>query len=199
MVLAIPAPAARSVLEEAGQPERPLLATEYSATVLVGLAVERGWQVPPALERTYGMLLPRSERGTIAAVGIESRKNRDRVADGELLNLMLSGAAGAELATADEATILARVLPDAGRVFPGVSRAMRFAHVVRWPEAEPRSPVGRARAVAAYRQLWPDTDRRVVLAGDYVGTPFAEGAAHSGEWAARSVADALLQAGHRSG
>lgn len=190
VVLAVPASGARSVLQEIRELERPLLATEYSATVLVGLAAERGWRVPPALERTYGVLIPRSERGAIAAIGIESQKSGDRAATGELLSLMLSGAAGAELVTADDETIVARVLPDAERLFPGVSRAVRFAHVVRWPEAEPRSPVGRARAAAAYRHGWALTDRRVVLAGDYAGTPFADGAAETGEWAARSVAEA---------
>ena len=170
-----------------------------SITVLVGLAVDRGWRVPSALERTYGVLIPRSERGAVAAIGIESQKNGDRAAKGELLNLMLSGAAGAELATADEAAILPRVLPDAERLFPGISRAIRFAHVVRWPAAEPRSPVGRVRAAAAYRHLWALTDRRVILAGDYAGTPFADGAAETGEWAARSAAEALLQTGHPGG
>ena len=198
VVLAIPASAARSVLRDIREFERPLLSTDYSATVLVSLAVDRGWRVPAALERTYGLLIPRSERGTIAAIGIESKKHEDRVATGELLNLMLSGGAGAELVAADEATILARVLPDAERLLPGISRAIRFAHVVRWPEAEPRSPVGRARAVAAYRHLWAQTDRRVVLAGDYTGAPFADGAAETGQWAARSLAEALLPMGlHR--
>jgi oxygen-dependent protoporphyrinogen oxidase len=69
---------------------------------------------------------------------------------------------------------------------PGIGGAVTMTHLIRWSAAEPRSPVGRARAVAAYRrQARPD--RRVLLAGDYVAFPWTDGAAESGEWAAAEL------------
>lgn len=70
----------------------------------------------------------------------------------------------------------------------GRDDAVTAARVQRWEAAEPLSPVGRARAIAAYRAS-ADARRRVLLAGDYMGSPWTDGAAETGMWAARTLLD----------
>ncbi|MCR2237235.1 hypothetical protein NSX43_25020, partial [Salmonella enterica] len=96
------------------------------------------------------------------------------------------GRAGARLQDADERRVLAEVLPELGRHFPGLVGRIDFTHFCRWPAAEPLSAVGRARAIRDYRRQWRDADP-VVLAGDYLAMPTTDGAAHSGEWAAAAL------------
>lgn len=194
IVLATTASAARALYQPDCPATRAILATDYSATINIGIAVPGGIATPMVADRVYGLLLPRSERRTIAAVGIESRKSRGAVPQGELLNVMLDGKAGARLVDQPEHVVLAEVLPELEHYFPGVSRTMAFAHFCRWREAEPRSPVGRSRAIGAYRAACRP-GQRIVLAGDYLSAPTTEGAAASGLWAA----DLLLgQPGARS-
>jgi hypothetical protein len=61
-----------------------------------------------------------------------------------------------------------------------------MTHLICWPAAEPRSPVGCARAVAAYRRA-VQARRRVVLAGDYLALPWTDGAADARAFAATAV------------
>lgn len=78
------------------------------------------------------------------------------------------------------------VLPELEMYFPGVAKAKRFVHIVRWHEAIPKSPVGRAKNIAVYRRNWMPSCR-VVLAGDYMGMPSTDGAAETGLWAAKQI------------
>jgi len=190
VVLACTASAARALLPQAGERERALLATEYSATVKISIATRRDWRAERGLRRVAGLFVPRRERQRIGSVTIESWRDASRVPHGELINVMLCGAAAAELIGGADDDIVAAVLPELERYFPGVAASRRFAHVVRWHEAEPKSPVGRLRAVDRYRRGWQPADR-VVLAGDYAGMPWTDGAADSGAWAADRVAAAL--------
>ncbi len=73
--------------------------------------------------------------------------------------------------------------------------AKRFAHIVRWREGIPKSPVGRSRVIAEYRKHVPP-NARVLLAGDYLGTPSVDGAAATGLWAAERI---LAERGVASG
>jgi oxygen-dependent protoporphyrinogen oxidase len=119
-------------------------------------------------------------------VSIERNKSPDRAGRGELLEAFLSGDAAERLLGDCDAGALAAVIPELERYLPGLGDAVTMAHLIRWPAAEPRSPVGRARAVAAYRS-GPRADRRVLLAGDYVALPWTDGAADAGEWAAAAL------------
>jgi oxygen-dependent protoporphyrinogen oxidase len=58
--------------------------------------------------------------------------------------------------------------------------------VYRWLNAEPKSPVGRSRKINDYRESITKINK-VILAGDYMGMPFTEGAAETGLWAASSI------------
>ncbi|WP_373824709.1 protoporphyrinogen/coproporphyrinogen oxidase [Achromobacter insuavis] len=187
VVLAAPAAQARALYRGDSAAQQALLATPYSATLNIAIALPGGLPAPQGLEDVYGLLIPRRERQAIATVGIESRKPATLVpAGGELLNVMLDGRAGARLQDADERRVLAEVLPELGRHFPGLVGRIDFTHFCRWPAAEPLSAVGRARAIRDYRRQWRDADP-VVLAGDYLAMPTTDGAAHSGEWAAAAL------------
>lgn len=188
-VLAVPATVARRVYEPASGPERQLLSTSYTSTLNVGIASEPGWALPTPLGDVYGLLVPCRERDVIAAVGIESNKHPARTGGrGELLDVMVSGDTAPGLLEASDEEIVNRLLPELERYLPSISDAIAFAHVVRWRDAEPKSPVGRSRAL---RDYWAHLDpgAKVVLAGDYMGFPHTESAAHTGVRAARQIVD----------
>ncbi len=189
VVLAATAPIASRLYRGGDELERKLMATEYVSTVKIGLATSRHWRDEPAMKSVWGFLIPRPDRQLIASATIESTKDIARVPDGELLNLFVkSEAAGAIMELSDD-EIVAKVLPDIERFFPGATATKRFAQIVRWPNALPKSPVGRSRDLAEYRKSRPSS-RRVLLAGDYMGLPHFESAIETGLWAANQIVGA---------
>lgn len=189
VVLATIASVARQLYAPEHDVEKRLLHTDYSASINISFAIPEGVSTAKLPKDIYGLLIPRRERQVIAAIGIESRKCKHYVPRGELLNVMLSGSAGSRLLRAPEEQVLAEVLPELQRYFPGIDRRIEFAHFSRWAQAEPRSPVGRSRDLQQYRQLW-HRGMKVILAGDYMSIPCTEGAAESGKWAASALVDA---------
>lgn len=183
VVLAATADVARSLYPAKGDSEQRLLSTRYSSTVNVTYILPRGLPASDLAPDIYGVLIPRSERDVIAGIGVESRKCASYAADGEVLNVMLDGVAGKRLVACSDAQITAEVLPDLDRIFPGVDRATSAVYVHRWQYAEPYSQPGRSRDIHEYRNA-RNVQRRVILAGDYMGAPTTEGAAESGAWAA---------------
>ncbi|MBJ7312903.1 protoporphyrinogen/coproporphyrinogen oxidase [Rugamonas sp. CCM 8940] len=186
VILATTASAAAALYHTDCALTKALLATRYSATINIGIALPGGIRGGSVPDDIYGLLIPRRARKVIAAVGIESRKSSSLVPQGELLNVTLDGQAGARLVDQGEAAVLNEVFPELELYFPGVRKNTAFAHLCRWREAGPCSAVGRARAIGAYRAaLKPD--QRVLLAGDYMSAPTIEGAAFSGKWAASTL------------
>jgi oxygen-dependent protoporphyrinogen oxidase len=186
VILATTASVARAVYPQANEAEQKLMRTRYSSTLNIAVATASGFRCGCCLEDVYGILIPRAERQVIAAVTIESNKSPDLVPCGELFNVMLSDEAGRELIHRTEEEVLNRVLPELERYLPGISEAVRLVRIYRWEEAQPRSPVGRSKAIGDYRRTC-GPDRRVLLAGDYVGMPATEGAAETGVWAADRI------------
>ncbi len=189
-VLATTAGVARTLWSPADEDATRLLGTRYSATVAISLGVPDGIPSGASVEGIYAVLLPRCERKVIAAFAFQSRKCAHHVERGELLNVMLDGAAGVRLAGASETDVLAEVIPELEHYLPGIASRIAFTRMHRWLEAEPCSPPGRATHLHGYRETW-HADRRVILAGDYMGIPCTEGAAESGRWAAAQIAGAL--------
>jgi len=190
VILATTAPIASRLYRGGDELERKLMATEYVSTIKIGLATSRHWRDDAMLKDVWAFMIPRPDRKLIVSATLESAKDIRRVPDGEFLNLFVdSAAAGAMLDLPDE-KIVAAVLPDIERFFHGATESMRFAQIVRWPRALPKSPVGRSRNLAEYRRSRPPA-RRLLLAGDYMGIPTFESAAETGFWAA----DGILGAG----
>jgi protoporphyrinogen/coproporphyrinogen III oxidase len=165
--------------------EAELVACTYSPTINVCLGLADGYRLPKALADVYGVLVPGRERQHIAAISIERNKAPDRSARGELLEVFLSGDSAAHMVGDSDADVLAAVSTELERYLPGVTSAITMTHLIRWPHAEPRSPIGRARAVAEYRAT--RANPRMLLAGDYVALPWTDGAADAGAWAAATL------------
>jgi protoporphyrinogen/coproporphyrinogen III oxidase len=189
VVLAATAPIAARLYRGGDEVERRLMATEYAPAVKIGLATSRHWRNEPALKDVWAFMVARPDRQLIASATLESAKNFGFVPDGELLNLIVrADSAGAMMDLPDD-EIVAKVLPDIERFFPGVIASKRFAQVARWPNALPKSPVGRSRDLAEYRRTRPSS-RRVLLAGDYMGLPHFESAIETGVWCAEAILSA---------
>jgi oxygen-dependent protoporphyrinogen oxidase len=184
VVIATTASTARALYPLWNDLELRLLATEYSSTINIGFATSQHASTAKVPEDVYGILIPRRERTVISGIAIESRKCAAYVPRGDLLNVMLSGEAGARLVDAPEENVLAEVIPELNRYFPAIQSDIEFAHFCRWPEAEPLSHVGRSKDIAEYRDKATSGKSGVLLAGDFMSFPTTEGAAESGEWAA---------------
>ena len=189
VILATTASVAGRLHRRADDVEQALLATGYSANLNVAVMTRPDFRLLRGVEKMYGVLIPRRERRHVAAIGIEANKSRDRAAQGHLFNLMLSGRSSREILAWPEPEIVHSILPELERLLPGVTAAVAATHVYRWEEAEPLSPVGRARNLRQYRaDVAAAACPRVLLAGDYLSMPFTEGAAESGRWAAQAIA-----------
>lgn len=189
VVLATPAPATRAMVADValGEVADALLATPYSASIVVALATDAQYTLPAALAGVYGVLIPALERGHVAAVGIETNKRRAHRGAGHLLNLMLCHRSAERFMQSPDHVLVAQAIRSVESILPALSRHVVHTRVFRWPCAEPISWVGRATAIARYRALQGASPGRIVLAGDYMGMPFTEGAAESGQWAAQAI------------
>ncbi|MCC7067936.1 MAG: FAD-dependent oxidoreductase [Burkholderiales bacterium] len=184
-MLAVPAHVARSILAVPTAIEERLLSVGYAATIHIALGLSPTWRLPESLRGVYGCLLAPSERGRLAALTFESGRGLTDGA-GEVVSIMLGHETAIRAIALPDDAIVREVVAELSAWLPGISGAIDSAHVQRWPAAEPLSLVGRARAIAEYRATLPDS-RRILLAGDYLGSPWTDGAAETGTWAARRL------------
>lgn len=186
-VLAVPAADAQRLYSSDDAITQRLMATPYSPNINIAVMTNESFHLPDSLEAVYGLLIPRGERRSIAAIGIESNKNRDCAPQGQLLNIMLSNTASKSMISMTDDVIIRTIVPEAENFFPGLPSHLVAARVYRWKQAEPHSHVGRARDLLHYRIKDRVSNQRVLLAGDYMSMPFTEGAAESGKWAAEQI------------
>lgn len=187
VILAVPAPVAQKLFSAPRDPlTEGLLATPYSASLNVACVTDPEFRLPKTLRKAYGLLIPRAERSLIAAVGIENNKRPPR-GPGHLLHLLFSDGAARRFLGKPDPEVLSAALSSVEGVLPRLARQVLHTRVYRWPMAEPRSPVGRSAALAAYRRRCAETLPVFLLAGDYMSMPFTEGAAESGRWAAEAI------------
>lgn len=186
VVLAVPAQVANALYPQANEVELPLINTAYSTTLNIALGLDDKWPVPNSLSDVYGLLVPRKERKHIVAIAFENSKCSDRSQNGHLINLMLDGISGKTLIELDDESVLQTLMPELEHLLPGISHHIVFQRVYRWLHAEPKSPVGRSKNIEIYRKR-TSQNSRVLLAGDYMGMPFTEGAAETGLWCATHI------------
>lgn len=194
VILAIPAPLASNILPSALREEHTnaLLATSYAETINVGVSVEAAYRLPENLAKSYGLLFAADARTEIAAISFESFKRRPRVDhSSQLFNIMLTDEAAKRFRSKSDLCVVSDAVTAAEAWLPALNKSIRATHVARWPMAEPRSHVGRARQVAEYRRACVGKVPSVLLAGDYTSMPFTEGAAESGLWAAERLIEQL--------
>jgi oxygen-dependent protoporphyrinogen oxidase len=186
VILATTASVAARLYFDADPTERTLMATPYNATINIAIATAPDYRVPAGLANLYGILFTQADRRRLAAIAIERNKSPDRVAGGELFDVMLDNDAAREVMPLSDDIILARVMPELESCFPGLSQRVTWARVMRWPEATPQSPMGRSRFLRQYRHE-NRRRRKVYLAGDYMGFPWTDSAAATGIWAANQI------------
>lgn len=183
VILATPATVSKTLFLAPNEIEKALLQTQYSSTINIGIATHKDWKLPHDLNNVYGFLIPRRERKSIAAIGIESNKNRNSVTKGELLDVMLDSQHAKTLLNKSDDEILKNILPELEIYFPKLSNFIRFTHFIHWPEAEPVSFIGRCKYIKQYKDTL-STESAFILAGDYMGFPYTDSAAFTGKWAA---------------
>lgn len=186
VILSVPATSARKIFFPKDKSEEELMSVEYSSTLNIGIASSENWNNNKELKDVYGVLIPRKERANISAIAVESRKHFERVPHGELLDVMLCGDSGKKFITKSESEIMKIITPEIEKYFWGISQNIIFNHIIRWKDAEPYSPVGRSKNIYKYRKTSVE-NKRVFLAGDYMGMPFTDGAAETGIWASEQV------------
>ncbi len=191
VVIATPASVASNIYTSSYALENELLSTSYSSTVNITIALKNTIPQKWHMNNIYGVWIPKKERKVVAAFTFESAKHTDRVKSGELVHVMLSGEAGKSMLEHDEDTILEAILSELEQYLPGISNDVAFTRVYRWLNAEPKSPVGRSKKIHEYRKS-VRKDSKIILAGDYLGMPFTEGAAETGMWAASTVTQKKL-------
>ena len=184
IVLATTADEAKKFYKNANPIEKKLLNTGYSSTINIALGLKNKLSGKFAY---YGIFVPQKERKIIAAIAVESNKHSQRVrGEGDLINVMLSGKAGKPYLDKSEKEIIETVKNELEKYIPGISKNIIFTKMFRWKKAEPCSPVGRSKYINEYRQTI-DKSTKILLAGDYTGMPFTEGAAETGKWAADTI------------
>jgi len=186
VILAVPAHVAGGLYFGETQSEKTLMNTPYASTVNLAVGMAGEWEIPASIQGVYGLLLPRRERKSIAAIAIETAKHAGRSERGHLLNIMADGKAGNRFMEWEDETIVQTLVSELDELFPRFLVNTVFHKLYRWEHAEPKSPVGRSKNISSYRkQVSPK--QKVLLAGDYMGMPFSEGAAETGLWAASFI------------
>jgi oxygen-dependent protoporphyrinogen oxidase len=104
---------------------------------------------------------------------------------------MLSGANSEAMLSLPDDGVLKAVLPEAEKYVPELSKHIASTVFYRWTQAEPYSHVGRVTDLRTYRDRLRHSNKRVVLASDYMNMPYTEGAAESGQWAANQICDTI--------
>ena len=186
IVLAVPAPAAASLVADPSPLEAHLLSTPYSSGLLVVLACSRRLE-ERELGGAYGLLASPSQAGPIAALCVASRAGHAALG-ADAVTVMFDGEAAERLISQGEpdAEVVTRAVAALCELAPTVAEAVDWqaSSVVRIPAAMPTCRVGRASRVRRYR-----AERRgpVILAGDYLAFPWSDSAALTGLWAANCV------------
>ena len=187
VILATPAPISKKLYSDADGIENELLNIEYSTTVNIAIALKNNLPITEGgLENIYGVFIPEKERKMIAVFTIETEKHKDRAASGELVNVLLSRKSGKTLIDWGDEDISSAVLSELEEYLPNISNNIVFTKIYRWSNAVPMSPIGRSNKIKEYRETIKE-NKQVILAGDYLGMPFTEGAAESGAWAASKI------------
>ena len=191
VIIATPGAAALSMLADPNDLERKLMATSYSAGLLVGVTLEHALDADEC-RGAYGVLIAPADREGLAAIAVGSRTGQrpEHLEPREVITAMLAPPAAARLRDASDDQVATEAVEMLGRYLPNVGARVIGTEVVRWDQAMPYTPVGRARDTATYRSGLA-VDARIVLAGDYLGFPWTDSAAFNGAWAAQHVIASL--------
>lgn len=193
VILAIPAPAARALVQDAmPRTGEWLAAVQVRPTVTVGIVLDR-----PAGVRWFGLSYARGESSALAAVCAQEAKLPGLVPPGmgALLALPLPET-GPRLMDASAEQVMSAILPDLRKPFPRIDAAIRGVRLYRWEHGWTVFRPGMLQHLAGlHRPGAIEADPRLALAGDYLVAPNVEGAVVSGLRAAERILSTVDGAG----
>lgn len=152
-----------------------LAGISYSSTAVVARTYE-GDKLTPH----YALAYPRLEDPNIASISSDSAYGNENVVV-EVVKTYGSGEAGKILCEADDSTILSKLRAPSDREGRAVGGSPTSTTIQRWHEALPEFMVGHIIQLVAFQngEIEPK-NAKLVLAGDYLGGPYIEGAITSG-------------------
>jgi len=197
LIVAVPAPAAATLLQEVdAELARGLGAIAYASSAVVTLAYRRD-QVPSP-PQAFGFVVPATERRRVIAGSFTDVKYAGRApADTVLLRLFVGGALQPELFALDDDAILRAAREELGDLLGIVAEPM-LSWLQRWPTSMPQYHVGHASRVAAIEQRVAMQSGLALAGNAYHGVGLAD-CVRSGEAATDSLLAHLAGGGSRSG
>lgn len=190
VVLATPGPIAGRLLE--GGPAQLggwLAGVRHRPALTLGLLLER-----PAGVRYFGLSFPRGTARAVSAVCVQENKGGELVPPGRgLLVAFARPDVASDLLERGSRDVLAAMLPDLERAFPGLGRSISRARVYRWEHGQATFYPGYLGRLAAFRGGGIEGDAPLALAGDYLLFPAIEGAVATGQDAATRLLDRLAR------
>ncbi len=178
LVIATTAPVARLLLGNDVGTIIECLNVTYAPSLHLGLVFQRKNEFKPV----YGNMVMHDRNPDFNVITFESQKGKSLCsADTELIHLLASSKGYEKEMRGEE--ILTSGLQLMEEISPYKREDLLEMVKTLWPFAIPVFSPGRAKIIKNYRQSVSRNDS-IFLAGDYMGTPCAEGAAESGEFIA---------------
>ncbi|MQA89946.1 MAG: NAD(P)-binding protein [Gemmatimonas sp.] len=190
VVAAVPAPVVLDIVEGLPILLRDWLgAVRYRPTLSLALLLDR-----PVGPRFFGLSFPEGQTNVVAAVAVQENKGVDLVPSGRGLLLVLpTPEAVPSLIDLDSRQVHDRMLPEVIRALPRVQQHVVRARVYRWPIGTPIMYPGYLGHLGAFRASNLEGSLPLVLAGDYLYGPSAEGAVSAALDAVRRLETRLGQ------
>jgi oxygen-dependent protoporphyrinogen oxidase len=185
LVLAVPAPAAASLLRETNLDlAKELWKVEYTSSAAVVLGYDCAIKLPPG----HGFLIPRSEGRNMLACTFVHRKFPFRVPEGAaLLRCFLSSSRVPELKTRNDHWLLSTIIKEL-REIVAVYQTAQFAHIYRWDCALPQYAVGHLERVAKMDALLSEMSGLHLIGNSFHGVGIPDCIKSGKEAAERLVA-----------
>lgn len=187
IVLACPAPAALPLLKNPSDAQKTMLsAINYASTIVVS------FQVPADLfaDRTHCIYVPYVENQIVSCVMFEGVKGSDLIYKNRtLLNVYLHDEAAKKLIKKSDRQIVAIVQAELFKVCPEAKNRQQeigYHDLARWPIAMPTFEHQIVSVVSDFVHNHQG-EGGIYFAGDYLNSPWTEGAARSGKRAAEAI------------
>ncbi len=187
-MLACPAPVAQALLKEPTQAQTSMLsAIRYASTIVLA------YKVPVDLfsDNTHGIYVPFVESTLISTIFNEGKKGPAMVKDGmTLLVVYLYDAAAKEMLGLSDEAVAARVWPELEELCPEARQRkndITLHAVERWPLAMPKFDQRLINSVREFVTGGHQGTGNIFFAGDYLNSPWTEGAARCGKRVAELI------------
>ncbi len=181
VIAACPAPAARSLLVDPTEAQKDLLnSIEYASTMTLAVKVPVGFFA----DTTHCIYVPFVENPIICSAIYEARKGAELTHGGStLLSIYLYDHGARVLAPLSREEKIARILTEFKKVCPEArarEHEMTVHSLKEWNCAMPKFTAQLVRAVQTFVRDGHQGTGDIYFIGDYMGSPWTEGAARSG-------------------